>query len=108
MVGVILNEKQLFKTSVGPAFAGGLSVIAAILSRLLPDSTSIEMLKTQQEIERQQFPSLGRLAPEAAQPVQGGHQGQLDAQPEDKHQQQQEEAKRDNKELELQENERRI
>ena len=106
MVGVILNEKQLFKTSVGPAFAGGLSVIAAILSRLLPDSTSIEMLKTQQEIERQQFPSLGRLAPEAAQPVQGGHQGQLDAQPEDK--QQQQEAKRDNKELELQENERRI
>ena len=52
MVGVILNEKQLFKTSVGPAFAGGLSVIAAILSRLLPDSTSIEMLKTQQEITR--------------------------------------------------------
>ena len=60
MVGVALNEHQLFKSALGPAFAGGLSIIAAILSRLLPDLTVVKMLNTQNEIEREQFPSLGQ------------------------------------------------
>ena len=60
MVGVALNEQQLFKSALGPAFAGGLSIIAAILSRLLPDLTVVKMLNSQNEIEREQFPSLGQ------------------------------------------------
>jgi hypothetical protein len=62
MVGVTISDSELFQKTTGPAFAGGLSIIAAILSRLLPDLTSFRMLETQQEIERQQFPSLGRNA----------------------------------------------
>ena len=60
MVGVTLNDMKLFTEITGPAFAGGLSVIAAILSRLLPDVTTVKMLATQAEIEREQFPSLSR------------------------------------------------
>jgi hypothetical protein len=58
MVGVTLSDMQLFTAETGPAFAGGLSIIAAILSRLLPDLTVVKMLETQNEIEREQFPSL--------------------------------------------------
>ncbi len=60
MVGVTLNDMKLFTEITGPAFAGGLSVISAILSRLLPDVTTVKMLATQAEIEREQFPSLSR------------------------------------------------
>ena len=66
MVGVALNEHGHFKSTLGPAFAGGLSIIAAILSRLLPDLTVVKMLNSQNEIERQQFPSLGQTAKPAA------------------------------------------
>ena len=62
MVGVTLNDMGHFNSSFGPAFAGGLSIVAAILSRLLPDSTCHKMLSTQQQIERLQFPSLTRPA----------------------------------------------
>jgi hypothetical protein len=60
MVGVALNEHQHFTATLGPAFAGGLSIVAAVLSRLLPDLTVVKMLDSQNEIEREQFPSLGQ------------------------------------------------
>ncbi len=59
MVGVTISDSELFQKTTGPAFAGSLSIIAAILSRLLPDLTSFRMLESQQEIEREQFPIQG-------------------------------------------------
>ena len=57
MLGVGLNDLGYFKEIPGPATAGILSIIAAVLSRLLPDLTISRLPKTQLEIERQQFPS---------------------------------------------------
>jgi hypothetical protein len=71
MIGVTLNDMKLFTEITGPAFAGGLSVISAILSRLLPDTTTVKMLTTQSEIEREQFPSLSRTPRPSDQPLEG-------------------------------------
>ena len=71
MVGVTLNDMKMFTDPTGLAFAGGLSVISAILSRLLPDVTTVKMLTTQAEIEREQFPSLSRPPKPIDQPLEG-------------------------------------
>ena len=57
MLGVSINDLGYFKTIPGPATAGILSILAAVLSRLLPDLTLSRLPKTQLEIQRQQFPS---------------------------------------------------
>ena len=57
MLGVAINDLGYFKEIPGPATAGILSITAAVLSRILPDLTLSRLPKTQQEIQRQQFPA---------------------------------------------------
>ena len=66
MLGVGISDLDYFKEVPGPATAGILSILAAVLSRLLPDLTLSRLPKTQLEIERQQFPS--RLREQRTQP----------------------------------------
>jgi hypothetical protein len=56
LLGIMISDLGCFKVVSGPAIAGILSIIAAFLSRLLPDLTLSRLPKTQSEIEKEQFP----------------------------------------------------
>jgi hypothetical protein len=54
--GIVVSDHGYFNSVPGPAIAGILSIVAAVLSRLLPDLTLSRLPKLQHEVERQQFP----------------------------------------------------
>jgi len=68
MLGIMINDLGYFNEIPGPAIAGVLAIMAAVLSRLLPDLTLSRLPKFQHEIERQQFPGRWQAA-EVTQPA---------------------------------------